>query len=72
MRVLKVVSRTSVSGRYSCRVSRLGPAGPILKCPPTSGSRMAAKTLGESKRGKQHQSMEAVGSDESRRGHVAN
>jgi len=30
----------------------------ILKYPPFWSSRMAAKTLGESKKGRQHQSME--------------
>ena len=56
--VRKVVSRTLVSGRYCWRVSSAPPAGAILKRPPTFRSRMAANTLGESKRGKQHQSIE--------------
>ena len=56
--VRKVVSRTLVSAMYSCRVSMIVELGLILKWPPTSWSKTAANTLGESKRGKQHQSME--------------
>ena len=56
--VRKVVWRTLVSATYSCRVSMIVAVGLIRKWPPMSGSSMAAKTLGESNRGKQHQSME--------------
>ena len=56
--VVKVVSRMLVSGRYSWLVSNPGSTGLMRKRPPFSWSTMAAKTLGESKRGKQHQSTE--------------
>ena len=56
--VRKVVCRTLVSATYSWRVSMTGSTGLMRKRPPTSESRIAANRLGESKRGKQHQSIE--------------
>src|SRR3989344_7447946 len=55
---LKRVTSTFVCGTYDCCTSVYGSAGATTKEPPRSGSRMAPKTLGESIRGKQHQSME--------------
>ena len=69
--VVNVVSRMLVSGRYSWLVSNPGSTGPMRKRPPSSWSRMAAKTLGESKRGKAAPVYSAVGTDKRRRCHVA-
>ena len=55
--VAKTVSRMLVSGRYDCSVAYVA-LGRMRNLPPISWSRIAAKTLGESKRGKQSQSTE--------------
>jgi hypothetical protein len=52
----RVIS-TFVSGRYIC-FCRASWIGAIRKLPPLRSSRIAAKTLGESKAGRQHQSIE--------------
>src|SRR5690348_10827307 len=52
------VTRTAVSGRYICFEVNEGSAGRIRKWPPRSSSSRAPKTLGESKRGQQNQSIE--------------
>ena len=46
--------------------------GAILKWPPLRASRIAAKTLAESKRGKQNQSIDPSMADEGGRVHVSN
>ena len=52
------MTNTLVSGQYIClQVTPFG-AGEILKRPPFLSSRIAAKTLGESKCGKQSQSID--------------
>ena len=55
--VVKVVSSTFVSGVYR-RVTWNGPSGASVKAPPRSGSSNAAKVLGESRSGRQSQSIE--------------
>ncbi len=52
------VSRTLVSGMYICLLRDAPFAAESAKRPPRSSSRMAANTLGESKFGRQHQSMD--------------
>ena len=56
--VVKVVSRMLVSWTYAWCAPVYAPLGRMRNRPPMSWSRMAAKTLGESKRGRQHQSTE--------------
>ena len=55
--VTKRVIRTFVSGTYIWRVAA-SPVAPILKRPPLRSSRIAANSDGESKRGRQSQSIE--------------
>ncbi len=56
--VMNRVTRTAVSGKYSCLLVNTSTVGRIRKCPPFSWSSNAPKTLGESKRGAQNQSTE--------------
>jgi hypothetical protein len=56
--VSKVVSRTSVSGRYRRSTRRGSPEGAITQRPCSGPPRMAAKQAGESNRGRQSQSTE--------------
>jgi hypothetical protein len=51
------VTRMAVSGKYSWRTT-LSPSTVIRKRPPRLRSSKEAKTLGESKRGQQNQSMQ--------------
>ncbi len=55
--VWKLVTRMFVAGRYRCD-EVYGAVGAIWNRPPRSWSRIAANRLDESKRGKQHQSIE--------------
>jgi hypothetical protein len=55
--IRKRVMRMLVSGRYSCFEVQPSPSGEMRNRPPRSASRIAAKTLGESKRGQQYQSI---------------
>lgn len=51
------VTRMAVSGKYNCLVVYASSAGAREKDPPFRLSSRAPKTLGESKRGQQNQSM---------------
>ena len=51
------VKRIAVSGMYICFVERTGATGANAKRPPRRSSSSDAKTLGESNRGQQNQSI---------------
>src|SRR3954454_22495671 len=65
------VLTTFVSATYICLRSMPSRRGPILKLPPFSGSRRAAKIAGESNSGKQRKSIEESGENQGCRTQVS-